>query len=76
MSQNRVGEDEKRRHFRSDRISVSNGKYFFTTRENTLEGPFDSREEAERELMMFLRRASGKGIYGSVIHDEPPKKNG
>lgn len=70
----RTGEDEKKRHFRSDRISMANGKFFFTTREGTLEGPFSTREDAERELMMFMRRVSGKGIYGSVIHDDPPKK--
>lgn len=73
MSNNRIGENEKRRYFRSDRISMANGKYFFTTREGTLEGPFASREEAERELMMFIRKVSGKGIFGSVIHDEPKK---
>ncbi|MFP5440726.1 MAG: DUF6316 family protein [Gammaproteobacteria bacterium] len=69
----RLGEEGQKRYFRSDRISVSNGKFYFTTREGTLEGPFTTREEAERELMMFIRKVSGKGIYGSVIHDEPKK---
>ncbi len=32
-------------HFRSERVSVVNGQFFFTTREGTLEGPFFSREE-------------------------------
>lgn len=64
----RAGEAEtKRKHFRSDRVSVSNGKFFFSTREGTLEGPFDSRGEAERELAVYIRRASGRDIYGSVI---------
>jgi hypothetical protein len=62
----RVGEDDKRRHFRAERFSVSNGKYFFTTREGTLEGPFANREEAERELAVYIRKESGLGIYGSV----------
>lgn len=73
MSDKRVGEDGSRRYFRSSRISVSNGKFYFTTREGTLEGPFSTREEAERELMMFIRKVSGKGIYGSVIQDAPKK---
>lgn len=29
--------------FRSDRVSRVNGLYFFSTRENTLEGPFMSK---------------------------------
>ena len=35
-------------HFRSERISVVNGRYFFSTREGTLEGPFFSKQDAER----------------------------
>jgi hypothetical protein len=50
----RTGEDEKM-HFRSDRVVVMNGKYFFMTRENTQEGPFDSRLDAERELNLYIR---------------------
>ncbi|MDD2054904.1 DUF6316 family protein [Pseudomonas putida] len=43
-------------HFRSDRISSVNGQYYFTTRENTLEGPFLSRSETQREIDAYLRR--------------------
>lgn len=50
----RNGEDDKT-HFRSDRVIVMNGKYFFMTRENTQEGPFDSRLEAENELNLYIR---------------------
>jgi len=50
----RAGEDDKT-HFRSDRVVVMNGKYYFMTRENTQEGPFDSRLEAERELNLYIR---------------------
>ena len=50
----RVGEDEKTR-YRSDRVIVMNGKYYFMTRENTQEGPFDKRLEAENELNLYIR---------------------
>ncbi len=50
----RRGEPDKT-HFRSDRIVVMNGRYYFMTRENTQEGPFDSRLEAERELNLYIR---------------------
>ncbi|MFZ5722898.1 MAG: DUF6316 family protein [Pseudomonadota bacterium] len=69
----RSGEESTRKFFRSDRISVSNGKFFFSSREGTLEGPFSSREEAERELAMYIRRATGRDIYGSIIRDDSKK---
>lgn len=43
-------------HFRSDRVSRINGLYFFSTRENTLEGPFSTKEDAERESDAYIRR--------------------
>lgn len=60
----RAGDPGGKKFFRSGRFSVSNGKYFFSTREGTLEGPFDSKEEAERELALWIRRHSGSDIYG------------
>lgn len=66
----RAGEDPKRKHFRASRFSVSNGKHYFTTREGTLEGPFDSREEAERELAVYIRRNSGADIYGGNTRND------
>lgn len=43
-------------HFRSDRVCRVNGELFFSTRENTLEGPFDSAETAEREIQAYIAR--------------------
>lgn len=63
----RAGDEGTRKHFRADRFSVSNGKFYFSTREGTLEGPFANRDEAERELALYIRKASGRDIYGSVI---------
>jgi len=54
MKKVRRGESDKT-HFRSDRIVVMNGRYYFMTRENTQEGPFDSRLEAEQELNLYIR---------------------
>lgn len=61
----RKGEREaEKNHFRSDRIVVMNGRYFFMTRENTQEGPFDSRIEAERELNLYIRHISDHNRIG------------
>jgi len=43
-------------HFRSDRLCRVNGELFFSTRENTLEGPFDSHEKAEQEIKAYIAR--------------------
>ncbi|MHA3737385.1 DUF6316 family protein [Pseudomonas sp. Eth.TT006] len=43
-------------HFRSDRLCRVNGELYFSTRENTLEGPFDSPEKAEREIHAYIAR--------------------
>ena len=45
-------------HFRAERFSTVNGYYFFSTRENTLEGPFATREEAERESRAYVARVA------------------
>ncbi|MBK5528286.1 hypothetical protein JFT86_15205 [Pseudomonas sp. TH06] len=43
-------------HFRSDRICRVNGELYFSTRENTLKGPFDSAEKAELEIKAYIAR--------------------
>ncbi|MGF6209980.1 DUF6316 family protein [Pseudomonas frederiksbergensis] len=43
-------------HFRSDRMCRVNGELYFSTRENTLEGPFDNPESAAREIQMYIER--------------------
>ncbi|MBD8706924.1 MULTISPECIES: DUF6316 family protein [unclassified Pseudomonas] len=49
--------------FRSDRVSRVNGLYFFSTRENTLEGPFMSKEDAARETEVYVRRMQAASAY-------------
>ncbi|MDI2140597.1 MULTISPECIES: DUF6316 family protein [unclassified Pseudomonas] len=43
-------------HFRSDRVCRVNGELFFSTRENTLEGPFDNPEKAEQAIRAYIAR--------------------
>ncbi|MEB0042843.1 MULTISPECIES: DUF6316 family protein [unclassified Pseudomonas] len=43
-------------HYRSDRVSLVNGQYFFSTRENTLEGPYFTRTDAVRETEAYINR--------------------
>ncbi len=41
--------------FRSERFTLVNDQWFFTTREMTEEGPFSSKNEAEMELLLYIR---------------------
>lgn len=43
--------------FRSDRISSVNGQYFFSTREGTLEGPYFTHFDAERNRRVYPQDA-------------------
>ncbi|SDH92732.1 DUF6316 family protein [Pseudomonas panipatensis] len=54
-------------HYRSDRISAVNGQYFFSTREGTLEGPFFTRFDAEREVEQYINRMrQAAGLFARV----------
>lgn len=43
-------------HFRCDRLCRVNGELYFTTREHTLEGPFENRDTAVREIHAYIER--------------------
>ena len=53
----RAGEKD-RSWFRSERFCNINGRWFFSTREGTQEGPFSHKREAEMELMLYVRHAN------------------
>lgn len=59
----RKGDDNKT-FFNSDRFFNEGGKWFFTTREGQLMGPFDSRKDAEQELMLYLRSLEERVRFG------------
>ncbi|CAD5109312.1 DUF6316 family protein [Zestomonas carbonaria] len=53
-------------YYRSDRVSSVNGQYFFSTREGTLEGPYFTRVDAEREIQRYiLRQRQANGLLES-----------
>ena len=54
VSISRKNEAPGRSFFRSERFSFDSGKWFFSTREGTLEGPFDSQGVAEERLKTYL----------------------
>jgi len=58
----RSGENVKR-WFRSNRIFNVGTDWFFTTREGINVGPCLNRDEADKELMHFLRYMQGGGDF-------------
>jgi hypothetical protein len=66
----RDGDEASKSWFRSERFFAEGNKWYYTTRENTIEGPFDSRADAEQELMMYLRSLRERENFGI----KPPDK--
>lgn len=60
----RIGE-EVSEHCRADRFFCISGQWYFATRENLQVGPFTQKEEAEIELMFYLRHLNEGGIYAN-----------
>ena len=52
--------ENKSLYFRSDRVSLINNRYYFSTREGTMEGPYRTREEALFEIEAYIRRMTTK----------------
>ena len=52
-------------HFRSDRMCRVNGELYFSTRENTLEGPYANAEVAAREIQAYIERMQKLSAAGS-----------
>ena len=57
--------EESNSWFRSDSMLHVNENWYFVTRENTQEGPFSSRNEAENELMLYIRHTND-ALYDKV----------
>ena len=54
MTSMRKGELESQDRFRESRFFHSMEKWYFITREETIEGPFAHRAEAEKMLKTYL----------------------
>ena len=56
-------------HFRIDRYFCISGEWFFSTRENLQIGPFANKEDAQVELMLFLRHLREGGVFADRYRD-------
>jgi hypothetical protein len=46
--------DDKKFVFQTNRFVQQNGEWFYMTREGAQRGPFQSREEAEADLVFYI----------------------
>ena len=69
--QYRDGEEVSTR-YRSQRYYCICGEWYFSTRENLNVGPFPSREDAEAELLFFLRHSNEGGIFTGLYLSPSP----
>jgi hypothetical protein len=76
MSERRRTDKETRSRFRSRRFILDNGKWYFNTREGTLEGPFGELKDAEKRLEEYIKIVnSGFMPSDSVLGLEPLEKD-
>ena len=50
--------------FQMDRFVQMNGQWFYTTREGEERGPFDSKADAEGDLIVYIRHLDHMETYG------------
>jgi hypothetical protein len=55
MTETRKSDKESRAWFRSSRFFQEEGKWFFYTREGTMEGPFSELQDAEKRLEEYVK---------------------
>lgn len=51
----RQSDSQERLHFRTERINIENGLYYFTTREGTQEGPYTTHAQADVAAAVYIR---------------------
>ena len=55
MESKRKDDEELKSRFRTDRMIKSEGVWYYCTREGDLQGPFNTRSEAEHHLEKYIR---------------------
>jgi hypothetical protein len=56
--------EKKKLHFQVDRFFQQNGEWFYMTREGEEHGPFDSKADAEGDLIDYIRHRRNMEQFG------------
>lgn len=57
-------DDKNKMYFQMDRFVQQNNEWFYTTREGEERGPFASRDDAEGDLIAFIRHLRKMEDFG------------
>ncbi len=60
MGEKRKDDLHTQARFRSDRTIEHNGKWFFCTREGTIQGPFEDQVDAKLQLGIYIEIMASK----------------
>ncbi len=60
METKRKGDPKTRARFGSDRMFQHSNKWFFYTREGTVEGPYAEKFEASRQVKIYIGMAASQ----------------
>jgi len=63
MTRKTDGKDGKH-YFQMDRFVLQNGEWFYVTREGEERGPFESKQDAEGDMIAYLRHRRNMEEYG------------
>jgi len=72
MIDRRINDSDAYTKFRPSRFSKDGGKWYFATREGTMEGPFELKSDAEARLTTYIKvMASGFVPRNSTLSIQP-----
>jgi len=63
MARKTDGKDGKH-YYQMDRFVLQNGEWFYMTREGEERGPFESKEDAEGDMIVYLRHCHNMEEFG------------
>ena len=62
-------------YFKTDRIFQANGEWYFITREGEDRGPYTSKEQANIEIALYIRRIIEKENMGGDANKQADEEN-
>jgi uncharacterized protein YchJ len=63
MARKTDGKDEKH-HFQMERFVQQNGEWYYITREGDERGPFERKEDAEGDMIAYIRHRLNMEEFG------------
>ena len=56
----KTDKDDEKHHFQADRFFQQNGEWFYLTRDGEERGPFEDKDDAEGDLILYMRECYNK----------------